>query len=245
MRKVAIMVALVATLGVAAVAYGQAQVNTYTVTASTSPTKAGTKKKPVPVTVNFNYTVGEKSGNRPSVIDQYSIFFGGLVATNKNKAVCTADTVTRAASGDGCPKGSQVGTGDIDATVGTSSDVTSQSIACHLYLTLYNGGKNSLTLFLQSGPTKPKPCPTVQNVGINAKVVTTSAGSALVFSVPGNLLHPVTGLDSAVKVTSSKVKNFFSSIGGCKSGKRAIKVTFHQATGGLSQAVSNTAKCTS
>jgi hypothetical protein len=255
LRKLRIIaVTVMGLLCLSAVAFA-AQVNTYTVTASTSPTKAGTKKKPVPIQLKFNYTVAEKSGQRPALINKYDINFGGVVVNTKLFPGCSADTINQTQSDASCPKGSLMGTGNVENQTGPTSDPSQHSITCHLDLKIYNSGKNHAALYLHGAQTNdPKTnCPLAVDRAIDAKFVKKSTGTSLVFSVDNTLLHPITGFDNAVvqvqstisKVTkkSKGVKHgFFDSAGGCKKHKRTVKVTFTQVDGS-SQNVTNTAKC--
>jgi hypothetical protein len=257
LRKLRIIaVTVVGLLAVAAVAFA-AQVNTYTVSASTSPTKAGTVKKPVPIKLNFNYTVAEASGQRPALINKYDINFGGVAENSTKFPACPAATINSTQSDAACPKGSLMGTGNVENQTGSTSDPSQHSITCHLDLKYYNGGKHHATLYLHGAPNSADPaksCPLAVDRAIDATYVKKTTGVSLVFSVDNTLLHPITGFDNAVvkvqsvvnrvtKTVSGKKIGYFQSVGGCKKGKRAVKVTFTQVDGS-SQNVSNTAKCT-
>jgi len=242
---------------VAAVAFA-AQVNTYTVTASTSPTKAGTTKKPVPIKLNFNYTVGEASGQRPALINKYDINFGGVAENSAKFPACPAATINSTQSDAACPKGSLMGTGNVENQTGSSSDPSQHSITCHLDLKYYNGGKHHATLYLHGAPNSADPsksCPLAVDRAIDATYVKKTSGVSLVFTVDNTLLHPIMGFDNAVvqvqsvvnrvtKKVHGKTIGYFQSIGGCKHGKRTVKVTFSQ-TDGSSQTKATTTKCTS
>lgn len=249
MRKPLILVLTgVLVLAIAAVAVAQAQQNTYTVTASVSPTKAGSKSKPVPVGLKFNYTVGEAGGLRPSVITRYSILFGGMQVNGANFPKCTAAQINAAGSDSPCPSGSAVGSGNVENQTGATTNTSDKALACHLDLTLYNGGKGRMALYLLGGaPT----CPISVSQAIDARLVKKTAGTALEFSVPPTLAHPIAGFDNAVVQTASSVKKkvskgkgYFESIGGCKNNKRLVSVTFTPESG-TAVATTTTAKCTS
>jgi hypothetical protein len=262
MKKTRIAILAIAASLVCAAVVLAAQVNVYTVTASTSPTKSGTKKHPKPVKLNFNYTVGEKSGQRPALIDKYSIGFGGMAVNTAVTKGCTADRINQGiAQGiepeQSCPKGSQVGSGKVENRAGQTTDPTSQpdALKCHLDLKIYNSGKNHAALYLKGNPTNPSgPCPLAVDQAIDATFVKKNGGTALEFSVDQTLQHPAAGIDNAVvqvqssinKVTG-KVKGvkhgFFETVGDCKNNKRPVNVTFHQVDG-TSQTVNGSAKCT-
>jgi hypothetical protein len=250
-RTVALCVALCAMLAISAVAFA-AQVNTYTVSGSTSPTKAGTTKKPVPVKLNFNYTVGEQSQQRPALIDKYAIFFGGIRVNGAAFPKCTAASINAAQGDAGCPAGSAVGTGSIENQAGATNDPSQNKLTCHLDLTVYNSGPGKGALYLKGGPPT---CPLAISQAIDAKYVKKAAGVSLQFTVQGTLLHPVPGIDNSVVLVKSTIKKmtktvkgkkvgYYESVGGCKSGKRQIKVTFGTVSG-TSETTTNTAKCSS
>ena len=233
-------------LVIAAVAFAQVQ-NTYTVSGSVSPTKAGTKKKPVPVALKFDYQVGEQSGQRPAVEIAYSIQFDGLQQNGGLFPKCTAAQITAANSDSPCSSSAKVGSGNVENIAGPSSNPADKSQTCHLDLTEYNGGKGLLTLYLSGGPPT---CPLSISQAIQARVIKNAKGIAIKFSVPPSLAHPIAGFDNSVvqtttSLTKKKAKGhgYLESVGGCKSGKRAISVTFTPETGSpVTQAA--TANCT-
>ena len=254
MRKLRIIaVAVVGVLAMAAVAFGSSN-NLYTVSASLSPTKAGTAKKPVPVQLSFGYTVASKTaGNRPDLINKYDINFGGGQVNTNIIPGCSAATITNNQSDASCPKGSLVGTGNVENLAGPSSDPSPGSqLKCHLDLKIYNSRKNHAALYLHGAPPT---CPLALDTAIDAKYVKKGGGTSLIFTVPDTLLHPslptfdnsVVQVKSVIKKITKKVKGktrgYFESAGGCVKGKRKVKVTFGTPSG-ASDTVTNTAKCT-
>jgi hypothetical protein len=239
LRKLRILaIAVVGLMAFAAVAFAL-QENTYTVSGSTNPTKSGTKKNPKPIALKFGYTVAEKSGKRPALIKKYSIGFSGLqVNTNYFKG-CTAAKIDASQSDTVCPKGSLMGTGNVENAAGSSSDETAKGVSCHLDLKLYNSRNNKAAIYLHGAPNADpaKNCPLSIDKAIDANFVRTAGGTALVFTVDETLLHPAPGFDNAVvNVNSSirratvrkngKTRGWFESYGGCKNKKRAITVKF-------------------
>jgi hypothetical protein len=230
-----------------------AQVNTYTVSAALSPTKAGTKKKPVAVKLDFNYTVGEQSGQRPALINKYDINFGGGQVNTNIIPGCSAASIKAAQSDASCPKGSLVGTGNVENLAGPSSDPSPGSqLKCHLDLKIYNSRNNHAALYLHGAPPT---CPIAVDDAIDAQYVKKNGGTSLIFTVPDTLLHPsISTFDNSVvqvkstinKITGKlkgKKRGYFESAGGCVKGKRKIQVVFTQPDG-TSATVKNTAKCT-
>lgn len=246
MRKVSVVVASVAAL-LCLAAVALAQTNTYTTSGSIA--SGGTKKKPKPVGVVFKYTVGEANGNLSSPVKTYKIHFDGLKGNPAFVAKkCPAATLNAMNTPDDstCPAASKVGTGTVNALVGTAGQpVTADTAKCKLDLRIYAGTKNSLTLFLSG---KLPTC--IANIAqaIDAKITNSSKGGDLTFTVPPVLLHPVEGLDVAVTDVSSNIKKLgkgtkglFTSVG-C-SGKRGIKVTFTAETGETGTATNTAGKC--
>lgn len=246
MRKVSLVVASVAAL-LCFAAVALAQTNTYTTSGKIA--SGGTKKKPKPVGVIFKYTVGEASGNLSSPVKTYKIHFDGLKGNSAFvKKKCAASTLNAMSTPDDstCPSGSKVGTGVVNALVGTAgAPVDASTAKCKLDLTIYAGTAKSLTLFLHGElPT----CIANINQAIDAKLTQDATGGSLTFTVPPVLLHPVAGLDVAVTDVSSTIKKlgkgtkglFVST--GCK-GSRAINVTFTAETGEVGNATASAGKC--
>ncbi len=254
MRKIAVLAVAGLMLAIAAVVYAQeTRTNTYNVTASTSPRATGTAKKPTPVGVTFNYKVGEQNNNRPIVIEKYSIRFGGLRTNGNSFPGCTAARINAAGNDSGCPKGSAVGTGDVTNNVGGANNIADKSIVCFLKLTVYNSRNQKAALFLKGGPNQTPSCPTEISVAIDARFVRRGASTALEFTVPQSLKHPINGLDNAVvdveskirRITrrvNGKVKGFFEARGNCRAGSRDVTVVFTPESGPSSTAQTK-AKC--
>jgi hypothetical protein len=246
LRKVSVVVASVAAL-LCFAAVALAQTNVYGTSGSIA--SGGSKKKPKPVGVKFNYTVKEASGNLASPVKTYKIAFDGL---NGNagfvKKKCAATTLNNMSVPDdsSCPSGSKVGSGTVNALVGTAGQpITPDTAKCKLNLSIYAGTSKSLTLFLEG---RQPTCIATINQAIDAKLTNTSKGGALTFTVPPVLLHPVEGLDvsvtdvtSTIKKLGKDTKGLFTSVG-CK-GSRGIEVTFTAETGETGKATASAGKC--
>ena len=259
MRRVAMLVvAVVSVLALTAVAIAQTtQQNTYSVDGSVTPkNKPGTKKKPVPVAVKFHYTVGEKNGLQPSAIDRYKISFYGVRAVNGDKfPKCTADQISQAGNSDaGCPKGSLVGTGTIDNFVYADSDPSGAQggFKCTKKLNIYNSGKQKGALFVYGDPNQCGGVGALPAFPISY-VKGDGGGTALQFTVPKTVLHPIAGLSVAVREVSSNIKKqtvkkngkayaYYESVK-CSGKARPIKVTFHTEAGQTTDASDATSKC--
>src|SRR4051795_2802008 len=257
MRKVAAMVAaLVMVLAVAGIAYAQAQNNTYKVQASATPSAKGSKKKPNPVGVKFNYQVNEASGLQPAAVKTYKIDFYGIKTNGSRFPKCTFQQISQAQSGDDCPAGSQVGSGNLQSTVYTTGNPSDpNAFNCVKSLAVFNAGKGKAVLLL-TGPGDQ--CAGVsQPFIIDAKYVSgAGGGSALQFDVPPTVLHPIAQLTVAVRNVTSSIKRVRKTVGsgkkkrtygyyesvGCLGAKRPVKVTFTQEDG-KSDSASNNATC--
>ena len=245
MRKLAVFVVSAFVLGLAAVAYAQVQ-NVYTVSGSTSPTTAGSKTKPVPVSVKFGYEVGEQNGNRPSPVKKYSIRFAGLNVNTDFFPKCSFSKLQQSGPA-GCPSGSRMGTGFIRNATGNKADPRDRSIECNAALSVYNAGRRKGVIYVAGSPNSTDPrtrCAIELAAPIDASFVRARDGrsTALEFTVPQSLLHPLPTLDNAVtgvtstirratKRVNGRTRGFFESVGGCVRGKRTITVTFTPETG--------------
>lgn len=250
MKRIAVALVVAASMIVAAVAFG-AQVNTYSVTAKTSPTKAGSKKKPVPVSLTFNYKVGEKSNQRPAGVNEYKIGFAGIRSDNSVAPKCSYAQIQQQQGDAKCPAGSLVGSGTITNTVGLTADPTSKAATCTLNLRLRNQA-GGMVLVLQS-PAGTTCAGVAVNDSIDGKFKNASSPNGLgvlSFKVPSRLLHPgaptisvaVTDVTSKINLVKKGKKAFFTSVGGCKAGKRAVQVVFVQEDGN-SETAKSTAPC--
>jgi hypothetical protein len=122
-------------------------------------------------------------------------------------------------------------------------------------LTLYNAPNNHATLYLQGRKANPAPkdCITDIDVAIDASYVRSVSNTTLQFTVPPALLHPVPGLDNAVRNVTSTIRKivkgsgkkrtaYYQSVGGCRKHQRAVTVTFVPESGTTRQA-QGFAKC--
>jgi hypothetical protein len=246
LRKVSLVVAAAAAL-LCFAAVALAQTNTYTVSGKIA--SGGSKKKPKPVGVVFKYTVGTQEGTLASPVKTYKIHLDGVKGNGAFVAKkCPASKLNAMSTPDdsSCPAGSKVGSGVVNALVGTAGNAIDDTTAkCRLDLSIYGGTSKSLTLFLEG---KPPTCIAAINQAIDAKLTTDSKGGNLTFTVPPGLLHPVAGLDVAVTDVSSTIKKLgkgtkglFTSTG-CK-GKRNIEVTFTAETGQTAKQSNTAGSC--
>jgi hypothetical protein len=253
MRKKVIALTAMFVLAIAAYAIA-AQVNTYSVTASTSPTSAGSKSKHVPISLSFGYKVGEQSGQRPAVIKQYSIRFAGVYVNSSAAPSCKSSVLNRQGP-KGCPSKSIVGKGFIENATGASNNPNDKSIQCNAQLSVVNLGGMKASIYVEGDPNQSDPrrkCAIELAAGIPAKFVNRTGENSLDFKVPTSLTHPGSpAISNAVVNVTSKInkitkngKGFFESRGGCKSGKRRVRVIFTPESGPTATETS-TATCKS
>jgi hypothetical protein len=235
----ALVLAAAAALALVAAAAAQQaqQENTYAVSASVTPTVKGSKKKPRPVGVKFNYQVGERSGGQPAAVERYRIAFAGLRTNGRWFNRCSAGRIIAAGNADdACPKKALVGTGALQNYVYPSDDPSSPNgFPCAKKLHIWNAGRNKAVLFIYGDPNR---CGGVGALPpIPAKFVRRKGATALQFDVPPTVLHPVAGLTVAVRSVQSTIKRrtvrrhgrrrgYFEAVGGCRHGRRAVRVTF-------------------
>ena len=255
-KKVLFLITTALAVAVTAVAWAQTQTNTYDVQANTSPKKAGKPKKPVPVGIEFNFQVGEVNNLRPAVIEKYSIKFGGLRTNTNSFPGCSQSQLQ--ANKAACDK-AIVGTGFVKNNSGATNNPSDKSVVCNLALTIYNSRNNRGMLLLEGGPNTGDPdttCPLEfgpANGVIPTNYVRSRTGTALEFSVPENLRHPLATLDNSLYDSKSnirrrtvrrkgKLKGYYESIGGCRNGRRSVTVTFTPENG-PAQRASTFARC--
>ncbi len=255
MKKLFAFVVAALTLSVTIAYAQQVQTNKYTVEASTSPRTAGSSSSPVPIRFNFGYKVGEVNDLRPSPIRKYSIRLDGLrVNTNQFPGCSQAQlqaSKTRCAS-------ARVGSGFVKNQAGATNNPSDKSIVCNLQLTVYNSKNNKGLLLLEGGSNRPiqSRCPIefgTSNGVIPANYVRSARGTALEFTVPNNLLHPIASLDNSVVDVnaiiqrrtvrrSGKTVGYYEVAGGCRARRRTTTVTFTPERG-PTQRASSPAAC--
>jgi hypothetical protein len=248
LRKVSLVVALVTSM-LCLTAVAVAATNTYTVKGSIA--SGGSKAKPKPVAVNFDYSIGTDDGTLSNPVKTYKIHFAGLKFSPKSVAsgkYCTAASINAASSDSKCSAKTKVGTGEVNANVGSAGKPIDPNLVCNLALDIYAGGPKSLALYLHGDQSTTPRCIAPISQAIDAKLTTDSKGSALTFTVPPVLLHPVAGLDSGITRVTSKIKKigsgkkalFYSE--GCK-GTRKIGVTFTAENGAKETVEASGGKC--
>jgi hypothetical protein len=258
LRKVRfLVVALVAAIGISAVAYAQS--NEYTVDAKVPA--GGSKKKPKATGFTFNFSVKDPAGNIPQIIQHYSLGVAGTQVNTKVAKTCTDAKINAGSPPDDsvCPSKSKIGSGSITAVIGTPGQpMDSKAADCTLDLTIYNAGANKATLFLKtktdaSGNAGSNCAGAIIQQALPAKWVKKNGGTALDFDVPSvPFRHPAPGIDASVidvqsklnKITAKvgkKKRGYFESIG-C-SGDRTATATFTDESGATATATGSAGDC--
>lgn len=242
MRKVLALVAVLAIGGVTAAVAMAAQVNKYSVQGKVNPARSASKKHPLPIKLDFDFQVSEVSGNRPAPIKTYTIGFFGGADHGEAFPTCAASKINAAGNDSKCPKGSLVGGGVVKSFTGATSNEADKSIPCNLAMKLYNGGRHRLAIYLHGTPPD---CAVSLSQAIDARFIKAfgGKGTALQFTVPDNLRHPLPGLDLAVVDTTSTINKVTTKYHGKKIGfldaeqtcpksrKVPMQVTFTTETG--------------
>jgi hypothetical protein len=266
MRK--LLIAALALAGVMALAGVALAQNVYeTHVAGGRPIAKGSLNRPVPVSVDFGFRVSETDPTkRATPIRTYSIGSEGLVANPRFFPSCTFAQV-QSGPAPACRR-ALVGTGLVKAATGPSSNqALAVSLPCHQRLRLYNIG-DGMAIRLDVDPPQPPNfdtdqigCPLAIHDAIRGRFVRTRiAGhpaSDFRFSVPPNLLHPVTGLDTSVresvsnlprKFTTARVRGKRRRVGfyevvGCTGNRRTARTIYESETGQRTQSTSQRARC--
>ena len=264
MRKFRVIgTCVVLVLALAAVAIAQTAVtNTYEVEGETVPAVKGSKKKPKAIGINFDYNVGEAEGRRPSPVKKYSIQFTGTQVNSKVARKCSTETLEDKGI-DGCHPKSIVGEGYIENETGDRNNPNDKSVKCNARLWVVNDANRKANIYVKGSPGEQVPererCAIELAAPIPANFVRRGDTTALEFTVPETLLHPLPTLSNAVKRVQSSIeritkkikvpgkkkkkkRGYFEAIGGCKNGGRTITVVFTPEEG-VSQTAQHKAEC--
>jgi hypothetical protein len=243
-----LVVTALAVLGLAA--YAVAQTTQYTVSGTVS-VHGGTKAKPKPGGLTFTFDVSDPSGNQTPPVQTYSIMYEGgrlntgLIPGCSEAKINAPSTPTTSV----CPAGSKIGTGKLDALIGSAGQPVATASPCKASLELFNGGKGHATLFVSS---ELATCPVALRQAIDMQYVTKGAFAGLQFTVPEMLRHQV-GLDITVTHAEASLKKIVKTKGkkkvgyiestGCKDANRDLVVTFTDETGTAFPAQTTLGKC--
>lgn len=240
MRKIAVPIALAASLSIAAVAPSYAQapeaVTSITSNPSVSPSKAGTKKKPrsVNLKVNLNWKTSGPDGSNKPIVQKVVIDFpkGSLYLGGKYPS-CTQAKLDEDLPGKVCPK-AVVGKGKGSAWADTVKTTPK--------FTLVNGGAKKMFLYTELVNPAVVNAPVPGTVKKGGKY---PGGLQVTFIVP-EILQVVAGTPiSLINLTvQTKAKNWLATTSCPKNKKWPYQVTSSQDT--TADAVfASTVKCTS
>jgi hypothetical protein len=157
---------------------------------------------------------------------------------------------------DACPRRSILGEGFIRNATGATDNPADRSIPCNAKLTVINGGRSNVWIYVAGTPTardERERCSIDLAAPIEAKFRKRGGDLALEFEVPDSLLHPLPTLTNAVTRVTSKLdrmtrriggkrRGYLESRGGCSRGERRISVVF-TAENGDRDVTRGTARC--
>ncbi|MGH2857592.1 MAG: hypothetical protein ACRDMJ_08905 [Solirubrobacteraceae bacterium] len=255
--RVGIIAGVIAALSAVTVAY--AATGSYSGQITFKPGRSGTVAKPLPAGFTLRLRAAEKAGTRPPVQLDVKVKIYGLAENGRDFPTCTLARIAAAHSDAMCPKGAEVASGTLDATLGSSQNFAEAGAACDPRLDVWNGGQGKQVYFfvtdarhqclggaLKTGGTPPY-------LGIYKRV-----GSYLVsnVAVPRSIDYPLTGLagsmqseqlvfgSQSVARHGRRIRSLSSFA--CLKGKRPFSVTttYTSPTAGThSQTISGSGRC--
>lgn len=203
-----------------------------------SSTKPGSKAKPVAMGEVETLKANAPAGDRAAPLVDIKTVIYGVRFNGKLFPKCSDSTIANSPNFDGaCPKGSEIGTGPVDALLGASTTpATAGSTVCDTFLHIYNGGASKQVFFftepnpancggLRTGATAPydgtisyQGKNAVINVPLPADISTKVANQNGLY---GSLISEVLTYPKHVL----KGKGYMESIA-CKGTKRPYSITF-------------------
>ena len=151
MRRIVLIATALGVLVAAGAAY--AAINTYSATLKFTSKKAGTAAKPVATGFTQDIKAAGTSGNRTAVLLDIKTTIYGIKVDGKDFPTCPETTISNAHTDAGCPKGAEVATGYITASIGSKTNFAASGSACNPLLDVWNGGQGKLTFFFVDTPT--------------------------------------------------------------------------------------------
>ncbi len=272
--RIVVLLVAVASLAVTAIALASSNVYHVTGATSPTKAGSKKKPVPVEVTADYTVDSDDgtrPAAVKTYTFDFSGILLNQKVVKDKctSDQISANNGIDKKGDSDStndmpaaCPKATIVGEGEADNTVGAKSDPNDQSLHCYLYVKIFNSKPGHATLWLYGfkSPTGQsqqgdKYCATDQSVAIDMVYTQTKSGLQLSFTIPDSVLHLGGVLTTSVRKVHSvihkitrkikgKKRGYYSSIGGCKNGKRKISVIFTP-EGGSPIKVSTTVPCKS
>jgi len=243
--------AVIAALGVTAVAFAQGSGNQYSLNADVK-VRGGSPSKPKPGSFKLGFDISDPAGTVPQVVKTYFIGAEGLkVDTRAATRTCSAASLDRRQSDRHCPRAALIGSGTIRNFVATPGEPVGSATRCTLPVKLYAAGRNRVAIWIQTGPPN---CIAAVAKAIDARFVRRNGVIGLQFTVPDELRHqlglalPVSSVRTSFrKITrrigrSRKQIGYFSSTG-CRDGRRDIIGRFTDETGRTVTAKTTLRRC--
>jgi len=122
-------------------------INTYKTTLKFTSKASGTSKKPAPMGFTQDIKATGTHGNRTAVLLDLKTKVYGLVSNAKDFPTCAFTAIENAKNDTVCPKGAEVASGYITATLGSYSNFQASGQSCDPTLDVWNSGGGKLTFF--------------------------------------------------------------------------------------------------
>jgi hypothetical protein len=216
MRSIRVLaIAALAVFGLVAYAAAQSSSTTVFTVGGTVTVHGGTKAKPKPGGLSFRFDVSDPSGNQTPPVQTYSIMYEGgrlnttLIPGCKADAINTPVTPTT----DVCPKGSKIGSGKLNALIGSAGQPVATASACAVTSGDMAGLKVTVPEMLR------------HQVGLDITVT-----------------HAEATLNAIVVKKRGRKVGYIESTG-CKDATRDLVVTFTDETGASFPAKASVGKC--
>lgn len=163
----------------------------------------GTPKKPVPVSATASIVMSTADGSRVESVKTIDHAWGGVVSNGKLFPTCSIDAIAAAQSDAGCPKGSLIASGKLDAVLGPDSDFSNPGAMCSKSVRVYNAGQDK-AVYLLVGPGS-----TCAGVGYLPpfpakweKFNAVDKGQSLNVPIPTFIGHPLPGVLGSISTTT-------------------------------------------
>lgn len=198
MRK-ALVLGLLAALGVATAAYGATTVtNVYTMNARVTPARSGTTAHPVAIRSHFDWAVSTiPKGDRPNIVKTIDVRVQGVRENTNDFPACGTARLNDPSQGPAtCPPGSKIGTGFFVAAASSPGNQSKILLTCRAELTIFNGGNHTLSYYVYKGAPvsgQPAPCPLPRSEAFIATLTSTRSGLVQSATLPRGVRHTTIG----------------------------------------------------
>ena len=231
MKRIVIIGTAVAVLvgaGVASAAY-----NNYSGTSLAISKGAGSANKPVALTMVEKLAAQAPSGLRAAPLTDIKLTIHGVKLDAGKLPACSDAMIeqNKISPTGGCPAGSLIGAGAIQARLGAASDNTSPGTPCNPHLNVFNGGPNTQVFYLFTKTANDCGGLTTGSTAPFDGHISYHNGNAVVdIPQPSDISTKVAGqpglYSSLIGETVNYAKHGYMVGVGCQNGKRAWSVSF-------------------